>query len=220
MKKTSLFDYDNKPNTYFSATRFEMIPFVPENTKTLLDVGCSNGIFAESIKNKYGAEVWGIEITESAIEEAKKKLDKILVGYLDENLNKLEDKHFDVISFNDVLEHMEDPYDALFKVKNKLSENGVIVASIPNVRYLKNLLKLVLKKEWKYVDDGILDRTHLRFFTKKTIEQMFDDLGFEIVDIKGINSIRGWKACIIKVLSLGFFEDTLHQQFAVVVKIK
>jgi 2-polyprenyl-3-methyl-5-hydroxy-6-metoxy-1,4-benzoquinol methylase len=220
MIRSSLFDYDKKPETYFTATRFEMVPFVPESTKTLLDIGCSNGIFGESVKKKLGTEVWGMEISKPAIKIANQKLDKVLTGYLDQNLKLLKNNYFDVISFNDVLEHMDDPYKSLVEIKSKLSKNGVIVASIPNIRYIKTFLKLIFKKEWNYTDDGILDRTHLRFFTEKTILKMFEETGYEVLKIQGINSIPGWKSLVIKIFTLGLCNDILHLQFAVVAKPK
>ena len=81
----------------------------------------------------------------------------------------LPDNNFDVVIFNDVLEHFENPWAVLENVKTKLNASGVVVASIPNVAYITNLVELILKKDWRYKPEGgILDKTHLRFFTKKS----------------------------------------------------
>jgi hypothetical protein len=84
---------------------------------------------------------------------------------------------------------MIDPYSVLLESKDLLHKEGVIIASIPNVRYLSNVYNFLIRQDWQYEDCGILDRTHLRFFTKKSMAKTFIDLGYTIESIEGINSI-------------------------------
>ncbi len=135
-------------------------------------------------------------------------------------MESLPDKYFDCIVFNDVLEHMADPYIILEKIKNKLSNNGVIVCSIPNVRHVRVLRDLLFKKQWEYQDAGILDRTHLRFFTKKSIISMFNNLNYELKVIKGIQATKFWMFLPINIITFGFFSDSRYIQFACVAKPK
>jgi len=152
---------------YFRDRRYEMIGFIPENAKKILDVGCGEGFFGYQLKREINAKIWGIEIDRTAAESAQKKLDKVIVGDISRTIGELPDSYFDCVIFNDVLEHLIDPFTILIRIKRKLSKNGQVISSIPNIRYYDQVKKFLLKKEWKYEDSGILDKTHLRFFTKK-----------------------------------------------------
>jgi 2-polyprenyl-3-methyl-5-hydroxy-6-metoxy-1,4-benzoquinol methylase len=132
----------------------------------------------------------------------------------------LPEAYFDCVICNDVLEHLADPYSVLFALKEKLSDNGVVVFSLPNVRHLGNLKNLLVKKDWQYRDAGILDATHLRFFTEKSIRRMFDDLGFELITLRGMNPIRSLKFILFNIFTLGLLSDARHLQFAGVAKPK
>ena len=96
----------------------------------------------------------------------------------------LPDSYFDTIIFADVLEHFVDPSCILGQIKSKLSQHGEIIASIPNVRHW-SVLRDLLEGRWDYVDAGILDRTHLRFFTKSSLVEMFKTAGFCLEKIQG-----------------------------------
>lgn len=198
-----------------------MLQFLPQNAKTVLDVGCANGDFGFSVKKVSQAEVWGIEAKSTAASEAQSKLDRFFSGTIEELLTQLPDTYFDAIYFNDVLEHLVEPEDMLKKLTPKLKPNGVFISSIPNVRYFRNLFNLLVKKDWEYEDWGILDRTHLRFFTQKSILNMFQRLNFEVLDFKGINPTSSHRPYIYHILTLGLFGlDTRFLQFASVVRPK
>ncbi|OFY41551.1 MAG: hypothetical protein A2X18_06930 [Bacteroidetes bacterium GWF2_40_14] len=216
----NLLDLSVKPDGYHIQTRPEMMKYIPDTAKRILDVGCGQGLFGYQLKQKLNAEIWGIEIDKEAGEIARTKMDKVLTGDLTDLVRSIPDKYFDCIIFNDVLEHLADPFSALLLIKEKLSGDGIIVSSIPNVRYFYNLRDLLIKKQWKYEDAGILDKTHLRFFTQKSIIEMFISLGYEIITIEGINPIRLWKFNILDFLSFGYLTDTRFVQFACVVKPK
>lgn len=178
----------NDYRVYADGNRHEMLEFVPLDAKRILDVGCSVGNFGELLKQERGAEVWGVEPDPEAAAIAETKLDKVICGLFGEGVD-LPKNHFDCIVFNDVLEHMVDPYSALEFSKALLSETGHVVASIPNVRYFDNVINLVINGSWEYTDIGLLDRTHLRFFTRSSIEKMFTDLGYAVKSIKGISAV-------------------------------
>ena len=211
---------DIDPEGYHTHYRYEMIDFIPESSKKILDVGCGSGIFSRELKHKFEAEVWGIEVDSEAAVLAKKIIDKVIVGDAFLSVTQVPDSYFDCIVFNDILEHLADPFTLLQNIKNKLNSNGVIVCSIPNVRHFVTLFDLLVKKQWKYTDQGILDRTHLRFFTKKSLIDMFNSLDYEILKIKGINGLNPWKFVMFNILSFGYLADTRYLQFACVVKPK
>jgi 2-polyprenyl-3-methyl-5-hydroxy-6-metoxy-1,4-benzoquinol methylase len=214
----SITDLSAKTPTYYSHTRPEMLPFIPATAKRVLDVGCSEGGFAAQLKQILGAEVWGIELNPSVAERARQKLDRVLAGDIGEQLEQLPDGYFDCVTFNDVLEHLVDPYRILLALKQKLSPDGVIVASIPNIRYFHTLFALVVRGEWRYEDEGILDKTHLRFFTKKSIIEMFETLGYRVIRIEGINQSSGRKTKLLKLITFGGMSDIEFLEFACVAR--
>jgi 2-polyprenyl-3-methyl-5-hydroxy-6-metoxy-1,4-benzoquinol methylase len=211
-------DYHNKKGKYYINKRSEMLEFFPSNAKTVLDVGCGQGIFAKKIKDIYKTETWGIEYMTSHAEEAKKNLDKVFAGECEKFLDDLPNDYFDVIYFNDVLEHLIDPYMVLNKMKEKLTDKGRIISSIPNIRYHSALKMLILKKEWMYKESGVMDHTHIRFFTKKSIKRMYENLGFKIISHKGINKTKSLKPYLYNLLLCFTASDIFFVQYATVVE--
>ncbi len=207
-------------NNYYQQNRLEMLNFIPLNSKKILDIGCGEANFSSILKEKLQAEVWGIEMNESAANLARKKIDQVLLGDAVIHLDSLDDNYFDCIILNDILEHLIDPYSFLEKLKTKLSQDAVIVFSVPNVRYLLNLKNLIIKKDWHYENEGVLDKTHLRFFTKKSLINTFNQLNFNVVEIKGINPLNPWKFNIINFLFFGQLSDTKYLQFAGLIKVR
>jgi 2-polyprenyl-3-methyl-5-hydroxy-6-metoxy-1,4-benzoquinol methylase len=203
---------------YYSYTRPEIAAFVPKNIKTILDVGCGEGAFLKLIKEQTGAETWGIEVAFEVAEKAKGHIDKIVTGKVEDVLNSIPNAYFNCITFNDVLEHLLEPTEVLKMIRPKLSENGIVIASIPNVRYFRNLYNLLVKKDWEYTDAGILDSTHFRFFTQKSMKRMFEDAGYNLIKQVGVNKIIWRKFQLFNLLTLLIFNDTKYFQFCCIAK--
>ncbi|MGO9138325.1 MAG: class I SAM-dependent methyltransferase [Syntrophales bacterium] len=123
-----------KPDNYFSATRDEMMKYFTDDARTILDIGCGEGVFSQEIKEKNNREVWGIEIISQCAEKAKKILDRVMVGDIEIDDFDLPNHYFDCIICNDVLEHLKDPWSVLRRLKNSLKKDGSLIASIPNIR--------------------------------------------------------------------------------------
>jgi len=213
-------DYENKPDGYYDNARVEMLEFLPKNAKKVLDVGCGNGVFADAIKKRNNAEVWGIELMEQEAIKAKNILHKTFIGPCEDHIDALPDNYFDTIYFNDVLEHLVDPYNVLERVKNKLSKKAVIISSIPNIRCHYVIMPLFFKKEFEYQDFGILDRTHLRFFTEKSIKNMYTNLGYEVVKHEGINRSKSIKPILYNIPLFFTAMDMRYPQYATVARVK
>ena len=209
-------------NGYFKNVRREMLRFIPITAKTSLEIGCSSGNFSAQFDKNI--ETWGVEPDKKSAKEAAAKMFNVLEGTLDETISALPNNYFDVIIMNDVIEHLLEPWDDVDKLKSKLTADGVLVTSIPNVRYAKNVFKLLFYRDWKYTDDLILDRTHFRFFTKKSIKRFFKDSGYDIQKIKGINITKSFFyfpfAVLFNVLFLGTQLDMFFMQFATIAKRK
>ncbi len=197
---------------YYNLSRTDVVSFVPLNITTILDIGCSQGAFLKLVKEQTGAETWGIELLPEIAEKAKDNADHILVGKIEEILNLIPDNYFDCITFNDVLEHLVEPTEVLKLIKPKLTRKGIVIASIPNVRYIDNLYNLLVKKEWEYKDSGILDSTHLRFFTRKSMSRMFVQAGYKKTEHIGINELKSLKFKLFNLFTLLFFDDTKYFQ--------
>jgi len=214
---------------YSPSGRSEMIEFVINSPQITLEIGCREGLFSKNIRDKFDTkEAWGVEPDLSVKYEAEKNLDKIVFSLFDENIN-LPEKYFDLIIFNDVLEHMYDPWKALEKAKKLLTENGIIIASIPNIRHKSVLKQLIFSDNFKYEDSGILDITHIRFFTKKTMIKLFEETGFEIIKMKPVVLLkkRRWYKKIIQFprkcfnfITFNKFESIQYAQYAFTIKIK
>jgi 2-polyprenyl-3-methyl-5-hydroxy-6-metoxy-1,4-benzoquinol methylase len=209
--------YHDKNTSYFSHSRPELIPFIPKSIKTALDVGCGSGNFGRAVKNIFNCEVWGIEPNETEALEAGKKIDKAINNIFSGRIPELFGKKFDTIFFNDVLEHLVDPADALLVCKKLLNKNGHIIASIPNIRWYPVILSLLRYKDFKYELAGVMDKTHLRFFTAKSMRRLFEDAGYEVITIEGINKDRNFK--FFNILNFLLFNtqwDMKYPQFAIV----
>lgn len=191
-----------------------MLPFVPSGLKCVLDVGCGAGGFGALLKERFGCEAWGIESNEEAAAIAATKLDHVLVGDASVIVAELPKSQFDLIACNDVLEHMPWPDQFLANVTPALTESGVILASLPNLRYFR-ALKTLLRGDFPWEPDGIFDRTHLRFFTFRAVRELFERAGYSVDLLQGINPASGWKLSAAIALSLGRMSDIRYLQIAV-----
>ena len=158
-----------------------MVELVGSN-KRVLDVGCANGYLAE-VLGKNGCTVSGVEYDAAAAEEARPHLDRLVVGDL-ETLDlaaELGTGGFDVVVFGDVLEHLRDPLPVLKQARSLLAPGGYVVISIPNVAHGSVRLSL-LKGRFDYGPLGLLDETHIRFFTRDNLRALLRDAGFAATD--------------------------------------
>lgn len=169
-------------------SRPEMAALVPTSATRLLDVGCHSGAFgAALLEQRPHLELVGIEPAAEAAERARRRYARVMQGTFPDGLDS-DAKEFDCVVFNDVLEHMFDPWGALRATKPLLNDpQSRVLASIPNIRHADIIADIALRGRFEYTDDGTLDRTHLRFFTKRSIIEMFTGAGFEIELIEPIN---------------------------------
>lgn len=173
----------NPLNPAYVSPRPDILALIQTTARYVLDGGCSNGALGASIKqSRPGAKVVGMEMSPAMANDAMAHLDQVLVGDIEHPLafDALRGQKFDTIIFADVLEHLKDPWGMLKKVHPFLLPGGVLITSIPNVRHIDTIFNLVVKGRWRYRDRGIHDRTHLRFFTKSDIKDLFTEAAFKI----------------------------------------
>lgn len=150
----------------------------------VLDVGASTGFLARVLTER-GCRVTGIEIDPESARQAEEFCERVIVGNVEElDLDaEIGDETFDVLVFGDVLEHLKDPQRALERFKPFLNPGGHVVASIPNIAHGSARLAL-LQGRFRYRPLGLLDNTHLRFFTRESVEEMFENAGFLTTDLR------------------------------------
>lgn len=176
---------------YYDLPRERLLAFMPPRLGRVLEFGCGAGALGGALKRQGRAEyVCGVERHPEAAERAKSRLDRVLA--IDIERARLDDDlPFDTLVLADVLEHLQDPWGTLFTARRYLKEGGLVVASLPNIAHYKVIRKL-LRHVWRYEPGGILDRTHLRFFTRKSIEDLFLNAGFRIEKVERDGNERWW----------------------------
>jgi len=176
---------------YYRQERRDVETLVPLEASRILDVGCGAGLLGERLLRRGAVEVVGVERCAAAAEEARGRLTRVLCGDVETMDLPFSEGRFDCIVLADVLEHLRDPLGVLKRLRAFLRDGGTVVASLPNVRFLPVLAGL-LEGNWTYADEGVLDRTHLRFFTRREMEKLFREADLEITGIAE-NVAPGWE---------------------------
>ena len=152
--------------------------------KRVLDVGCATGYLARQLATR-GCTVSGLEIDDLVAEKARPDLERLVVADLDQaSLAELfEPASFDVVVFADVLEHLLEPDRVLEESIRLLAPEGRVVISVPNVGHGALRLAL-LQGRWDYTDTGLLDRTHIRFFTRASLLELVAGAGLAVEHLR------------------------------------
>lgn len=160
----------------------DLLKFIPVESRNLIEVGCSSGALAREFKKiNAGCHYLGIEIEPTYADQARRYCDSTLsidIEQAGENF-WTEQTQRDCWIFGDTLEHLRDPWNILRKIRRVIPDGGVVVACIPNTQHWSLQVRLNIG-DLRYSDSGLLDRTHLRFFTRQTILEMFEQTGFQV----------------------------------------
>jgi len=189
---------------------------VPPQTRALLDVGCGTGRLGASLKALGIPRVVGVDLNPAAAEQARALLDEVVVADIERDELPFEDASFDCIVYGDVLEHLVDPWATLDKQRRYLDPAGSVIVSIPNVAHWRNVLDVV-RGRWEYTPSGMLDATHLRFFTWSGIEQLLDQAGYRIEHVK-TPIARGSKSALLNRITRRRLEHLLVWRYVVVAR--
>jgi 2-polyprenyl-3-methyl-5-hydroxy-6-metoxy-1,4-benzoquinol methylase len=208
--------YTQKDANYFSYARREILPLLPAKFSKIFELGCGDGSTLRMVKSYFNIDFCaGLDIDKKAAEIAGRNIDLTLCGNIE--AGELPDaiRDIDVILCLDVLEHLVDPWRTVRKLHERLSPQGIIIASIPNVRYFRASLPLVLAGRWELQEQGILDRTHLRFFVKKTAIELMTCTGLHLHEVRSTGLEKGRKARLANLATLKAFEGFLTLQYLV-----
>ncbi len=167
-------NYEDKTAGYFSTARRAIEPLLPAAAARVLELGCGTGATLAWLKDSGRAgHTVGIEIFAPAAEQARAVVDAVFCQDVERASMPPGLGRFDLILCLDVLEHLVDPWRIVDRlVRDHLEVGGTVLLSVPNVRHYSVLLPLVLRGRWEYVNEGPLDRTHLRFFTLASALQL------------------------------------------------
>ncbi|HDN67792.1 MAG TPA: methyltransferase domain-containing protein [Firmicutes bacterium] len=187
----------SKPKDYYERERQEIVELIPPGVARVLDVGCAAGYLGRRLKKLGVREVVGVEINPEVAKQAEQYLDQVIVGDIEQLSLPFSPRSFDCIICADILEHLRNPGRILNRLREYLSDKGVLIASLPNVRYL-GVINHLVEGNWTYQDSGILDETHLRFFTRKEIIKLLRSSGYEIETVAAnvspeYEKIKGYK---------------------------
>ena len=198
---------------YYNQDRPSITSLVQSGRHVILDLGCGAGVVGQKLMaSGKAAEVIGVELFAPAAKRAATHYSKVYC----EDIEAMElpyASYFDYVICGDILEHLKDPYTVVKRIWSWLKDDGLLVCSVPNVRYWKVIVRLLFLGAWDYSDAGVLDRTHLRFFTRKTCFRMLEDAHFRVRFSRTLISGRRYQ--FLNRLSLGVFEDLFGSQLVV-----
>jgi SAM-dependent methyltransferase len=182
--------------------------------KTVLDIGCGEGVLGLSIKKATGAAVYGVDISSSAIEKAKNILDAAFCADIERNepwQKEITEVSYDYILMSEVLEHLFFPEHLLSQIKELAHKNTEIIITVPNILFWKNRLR-ILRGHFEYTPSGLMDRGHIHFFSWQALQDIVQSEGYHLIETSHHVPTRGTKW-------LGrFFPGLFAYQF--IVKIK
>ena len=210
-------DYTTKPKAYFANPREQIAPLLPVHAARVLEVGCGTGATLQWLKSTGRCKVAiGMELFDSAAAIASLHADQIIVGNAEHLITTtFEPESFDLVLCLDVLEHMVDPWAFVANIEKLLKPGGTLISSIPNIRHLSTLIPLVVGGRWRYTTSGILDRTHLRFFTRASALELVTTERMKVARwMRNIPPLPS-KSGVANLFSFGLLKDFLTFQYLI-----
>jgi 2-polyprenyl-3-methyl-5-hydroxy-6-metoxy-1,4-benzoquinol methylase len=211
---TTATHYKSKAEDYFSGARKAFVDALPQNSNArLLEIGCGNGDTAAYAMST-GKCGWscGVELCPEPAGEAKRKLQNVIVGDVEtlDLQGSLGNQPYDILIMSEVLEHLAYPGETLRKLARFLKVGAIVMAGSPNVSHF-TVISMLLKGRWDMEPSGIMDRTHLRWFTPARFRAMFEESGYAVEHVGTANEFRS-KARLLNALSFGKLEHLFMTQ--------
>jgi SAM-dependent methyltransferase len=216
--------YLEKSAAYFGNPRTDIAPLLPERIDRVLEVGCGSGATMRWIRTQRSVHhAVGIELFPEAARLAAATFDLLLSGNVE--TMSLPEGRFDLIIALDVLEHLVDPWLAVRRLQAMLSDDGAMVVSLPNISHYSVSIPLLFRDRWRYQSDGLLDRTHLRFFTRETTLDLLTSGGLIVDKVEHVRSGPQFQSVKARWYALKFLgwvlpPHLLDRQFLIRAKLR
>jgi 2-polyprenyl-3-methyl-5-hydroxy-6-metoxy-1,4-benzoquinol methylase len=168
-------------------SHMKLVDWIKERSR-VLDVGCASRYIAKKLKEK-GCRITGVEVDKDLARQASENCQKVIVGDVEDEktILQLTWDRYDVILLADVLEHLRDSKKTLTKIAHGISEKCEVLVSVPNIAFLTYRL-LHLLGRFEYEESGIMDETHLRFFTRESFSKLIKESDLKIVEFEGVGN--------------------------------
>jgi 2-polyprenyl-3-methyl-5-hydroxy-6-metoxy-1,4-benzoquinol methylase len=171
---------------YYATERPELVSFLRPYGPfgTVLDIGCASGLLGEDLRRAGIVSACdGVEPNEQAGQLARTRLRQVWLGAFESQTENLPWQDYDLVILADVLEHLVDPWAALRLLHRRSAQACRLALSVPNLRHYKISMPLLFRGEFRYEDSGIMDRTHLHFFTRGSLEEILRDCGWKVLAV-------------------------------------
>jgi 2-polyprenyl-3-methyl-5-hydroxy-6-metoxy-1,4-benzoquinol methylase len=216
MSRTQASEAMNSRHTYFAHTRKEIQPLLPNEVSRALEIGCGTGSTLLWLKGlKHCAWIGGVEVVPDALAVARKNLDAVYAGNIEQMDLPIEQGTLDLILCLDVLEHLVDPWQVVNRLKGLLKVGGSLIVSIPNIRNHKVLSLLLFRGKWDYAEAGILDRGHLRFFVRDTAIQLVESAGLKVDTVLSTGLGGSRRSRIVNALLPSLITSLFEKQYLI-----
>lgn len=204
---------------YYNMARHDVLRFIDGAPEKVLEIGCGAGATMAELRKRGTQVAIGVELDPGAAADAARHFDTVLKGFVEQAdiEGHVQPGSLDMIMALDVLEHLVDPWTQVKRLSPLLKPGGKFVLSVPNVRNSKFIFGLLFKGNFRYQDDGLLDRTHLRFFTRETAEELASSGGLKLAGSYDAKQYKpGSPRAILNALTGGWTRDLVAKQWVVV----
>ena len=203
--------FSRASDPYYNQEKRFIYHLIPDGPNKIMDCGCAAGQLGKGlIESNKASEVIGIEIFEPAAREAMKIYKKVHMGDI-ETMDLSYEEYFDIVVCGDILEHLKEPRNLVRQIHRALKTGGILICCVPNIRYWRIWRDVIFKGDFCYTAEGILDQTHLRFFTSRSLRRMLTQASFS-VEYCGLKMAVGPKQRIFNSFTFGLFREFLGFQ--------
>lgn len=187
-------DYDAKDASYYGYARADYVEALPTNRDAaVLELGCANGATGSLVlrAGKAGRYV-GIELVPEAAAEARRALTEVHCGNVEQMTLPYGPGTFDALILSEVIEHLVDPWSVVHRLTSTLKSGAIVLASSPNISHWRNIVEL-LRGRFRYADEGMMDSTHLRWFTPESYRELFENAGVVVDRLTPVHCSHWWQ---------------------------